>query len=121
MSVREYEKTGGGVSQVRPTHRALDGQVFATINRRAYGDEVFVPGFCAQGLERHACERIDEFVWRKFVPEISGSWARRLSDNYGRPYPSIEMNSGLNNSSAEHSLIGYETLGSNKSVSVCEQ
>ncbi len=44
------EKEGQKVSRIRMTHRALDGQIFAAIDRRAYGDEVFVARLCAQSL-----------------------------------------------------------------------
>ena len=104
--------------QVQSTHRALDGQVFAAIDCRTYGDKVFVPRLCAQGLEGHTSERIDELVRREFVPEIFGAWALRLSENYGKPYPSIAIKSGLNNSSAEHSHVGYETLGAKSWLSM---
>jgi hypothetical protein len=69
MSAHEYEKTGGKRVRYDPTHRALDGQVLSAIDRRAYGDEVFVPRLRAQGLQRQARERIDELVCRKLVPE----------------------------------------------------
>ena len=42
--------------RITEAYSAFDGQVLAAIDRRAYGNEVFVSRFRAYRLQSHACE-----------------------------------------------------------------
>ena len=48
------------------THCAFDGQILTTVNGRSHGDEIPIPRFRTQCLQRHALERIDVFIRGEF-------------------------------------------------------
>jgi hypothetical protein len=59
-------KERGGCFETE-AYSAFDGQVLAAIDRRAYGNEVFMSRFRAHCLQSHTCKRIHELVGCEFV------------------------------------------------------
>jgi hypothetical protein len=97
------------IFRISEAYCALDSQVFAAINRRANGNEVFVSRLGAQGLQGYARKGVHKLVRCKFISRFRLVRAKSNIINESS-YPSIAMKSELINSSVEDSLIGYETL-----------
>lgn len=56
--------------RIKPTtHRALDCEVLAPVDRRAHCDEVFGSRFRAGSLEAHAIHCVHRFVVGKLKPK----------------------------------------------------